>query len=75
MENKTKLVPYMSKVTPEIKGITSALVATRINGCASQHELIKDMLRVYEEAYPQAFEKAKAFLEFMEEEPQKIYEE
>lgn len=64
--NKTsELVPYNSKVTKEISDITGALVKIKANGCQSQHELIKDMLRVYEEAYPQQFEKARQYIELM----------
>lgn len=62
--NKTSnLVPYNSKVAPEIKALADALVVTKANGCSSQHDLIKDMLRLYEEHYPQEFQKARAYLD------------
>lgn len=72
---KEKLVPYNSKVVPEIKEITDALVAIKANGCKSQHELIKDMLRVYEEANPQAFAAARRYIVVMSNEtaPPKIF--
>lgn len=57
------LVPFNSKVDPSIKQTCDALVATKVNGCGSVHELLKDMLKVYEIANPQGFAKARKYLE------------
>lgn len=59
----SQLVPFNSKVDADVKQTVDALVAVKVNGCSSVHELIKDMLKVYEVANPQGFAKARKYLE------------
>ena len=72
--NKTSnLVAFNSKVVPEIKEISDALIKVKANGCESVHDLLRDMLRLYEETYPQEFKKARAYLELTGGKGTKIY--
>ena len=65
IKSSNDLVPYNSKVEKGIKDMTEALVAIKVNGVTSQHELLKDMLTTYEEKHPEVFKQARKYIEII----------
>jgi hypothetical protein len=58
------LVPYASKVEPEVKATLEALA--QVQGMkGGQRELINDMLAAYKIAKPDAYEKATQLMELI----------
>jgi hypothetical protein len=60
------LIPYASKLEPDTKAVLEALVQVQ-NMKGGQRELINDMLVVYKDAKPEAFERADQFIKFTSE--------
>jgi hypothetical protein len=69
IKSDVELVPLNSKVRPQLKQLVDALVAVKVNDCASVHDLITDMVKVYEEQHPQEFERARQLIALTAEKP------